>query len=77
MTKEKEDKKECKNECENESKNKDLYCGNAIQVWDDGELVYVNLYSNACTLTMTREDWNSMKSEIDECGYFDLRDEEE
>ena len=69
---EKEETKEDKKE----SKSTDLYCGNAIQVWEDGELVFLNMFPNACTLTMSREDWNLIKSEIDECGYFDLRDED-
>jgi len=68
-------KKEENKECENKSKG--LYTGDTIQVWEYEDLVYVNLYTNACTLTMTREDWNAIKFEIDECGYFDLRDEED
>ena len=45
----------------------DLYEGSAVQIWEDGELVFLNVFSNGVTLCMLPKDFVNFKEELAEC----------
>ena len=49
---------------EKESEIKDLYNGNLLQIWEDGEFVTLSLMLT--TISVPKEDWEQLKKELSE-----------
>ena len=45
----------------------DLYEGSVVQIWEDAELVYLNIPINGITLCMLPKDFVKFKEELAEC----------
>jgi len=46
------------------SKIKDVYVGESMQVWTDGELFYIDIFPNGLTFCMTKGPWNDFVKDL-------------
>jgi hypothetical protein len=53
------------NKKKEESKFKDIYDGENMNVWEDEDLVFMNIYANGVTICFDKADWESFKDDFD------------
>lgn len=43
---------------------KDIYNGEIMSAWEDGEFIFASFHPNGCTLMFTPEDWKALQTEF-------------
>lgn len=49
-----------------ETSTKDLYEGDAVDIWEDDEMVFLHVLINGVTMCFSKEDWNILKDDLEE-----------
>lgn len=50
-----------------------VYAGDILGVWQDNERIFVDFYSNGCTLIFTFDEWEMIKTELTELLMKDVK----